>query len=255
VNFNYFDYKETEEIKWSAKEGDHITFIGDLNTKLINNLMMKTPNDFMVINYSKITQKTIDKLRKLVGFALFELLDTHLSETVRDELAYPLESVALTKDEMMGRIEEVSRRLKLDKKLETSPEFLSVSEKAKLLIGSVLIAKPKIIVIDNLLCLLDKDDLQTVVEYLNDYTENKGIIFNFTTKIEESLLGNNVVITNDKTVVVSGKTISVLNEEKLLKRIGVNLPFIILLNKYLKDYELINRYILDYKELAGAIWR
>lgn len=255
MNFNYFDYKETEEIKWSAKEGDHITFIGELNNKIINNIMMRTPNDYMVINYSKITEKTIDKLRKLVGFALFDLIDTHLSETVRDELAYTLESVAFSKDEMMKRIEEISRRLKLDKKLEISPEFLSVSEKAKLLIASVLIAKPKIILIDNLLSLLDEEDLQLVINYLKDYTDNKGIIFNFTTEIEEALLGNNVVITNDKTVVVSGQTMSVLNEEKLLKRIGVNLPFIILLNKYLKDYELINRYILDYKELAGAIWK
>lgn len=255
MNFNYFEYMENDEIKFGAKESEYITFIGNLNTKLMNNIMMKTPNNFMVLNFSKIAERNIDKLRKLVGFAFFDLIDTHLGETVRDELAYSLESQALTKDEMNSRIEEISRRLKLDKKLEISPELLNISEKAKLLIGSVLIARPKILVIDNLLKLLDMNDFKEVIEYLKDYKNNGGIIFNFTSEIEESLLGDYLIISNDKTIVVSGKTLSVLNEEKLLKRIGVNLPFIVLLNKYLKDYELIDNYYLDYNELVGAIWK
>jgi len=47
---------------------------------------------------------------------------------------------------------------------------------------------------------------------------------------------------------------SVLNEEKLMKRLGYSLPFVIQLNKYLKDYELIRDYNLSYESLVKSIW-
>ena len=56
-------------------------------------------------------------------------------------------------------------------------------------------------------------------------------------------------------IVMSGKTMSVLNEEKIMKRLDINLPFIVLLNKYLIDYNLIDNYILDYTSLGGALWK
>ena len=56
-------------------------------------------------------------------------------------------------------------------------------------------------------------------------------------------------------LVCDGKTLSVLNEEKLLKRLGIGLPFIIELNKYLMDYGLINKYYLNYKKLVSAVWK
>ena len=48
---------------------------------------------------------------------------------------------------------------------------------------------------------------------------------------------------------------NLLNEEKIMKRLGINLPFIVLLNKYLIDYNLIDNYILDYTSLGGALWK
>ena len=52
-----------------------------------------------------------------------------------------------------------------------------------------------------------------------------------------------------------GKTLSVLNEEKILRRLGLGLPFIVELNKYLMDYKLIDKYYLTNKKLVGAIWK
>ena len=48
---------------------------------------------------------------------------------------------------------------------------------------------------------------------------------------------------------------SVLNEEKLLKRFGIGLPFMIELSKYLMDYGMIDKYYLTNEKLVGAIWK
>lgn len=255
MNFNLIDYIENKELSFGAKAGEYITFIGESNNRIVKNIIFITPNNYLTVNFAKITTKNVDKLRKQISLASFDFLEINLAETVKDTLAYPLESLALPKNEIIEKIDRIGSRLKLSNKMEINPNFLSLSSKAKLLIASALIANPKILVIDNLLKCLDKDDFELVKNYLDEYKNNNGIILNFTSEIEESILGDQIIITDKEKVLISGKTLSVLNEEKLLKRIGIGLPFIILLNKYLKDYELINNYILNYDELAGELWK
>ena len=73
--------------------------------------------------------------------------------------------------------------------------------------------------------------------------------------MEETLYGDKIIIINDKMTVCEGKTLSVLNEEKLLKRLGLGLPFIVELNKYFMDYGMIDKYYLTNEKLVGALWK
>ena len=67
--------------------------------------------------------------------------------------------------------------------------------------------------------------------------------------------GDRIIIIEDNFLVCDGKTLSVLNEEKLLKRLGIGLPFIIELNKYFMDYGISNKYYLSNDKLVGALWK
>ena len=156
---------------------------------------------------------------------------------------------------MASRIDELCKDFRLTKLLEESPKSISLSSKVKLSIARSLITKPKILVLDNILSSLDEKDLKLVTNNLQKYVYDGGIILNFTTEIEETLLGSKIIITNEDKIVISGYTLSVLNEEKIMKRLGYSLPFIILLNKYLKDYELINYYVFTYERLVSEIWK
>ena len=53
--------------------------------------------------------------------------------------------------------------------------------------------------------------------------------------LETIIRKDKIYVIYDKKLVCEGKTLSVLNEEKLLKRLGISLPFIIDLNKYFMD--------------------
>ena len=65
----------------------------------------------------------------------------------------------------------------------------------------------------------------------------------------------NTIITNNNELIAEGSTKSVLNEEKLMKKLGLGLPFIIELNKLLMDYEIIKKYELDMEKLVDKIWK
>jgi hypothetical protein len=62
-----------------------------------------------------------------------------------------------------------------------------------------------------------------------------------------------IVIYNDK-LLYYDEVLNVLSNEKIMKRIGLGLPFIVELNKYLMDYGLIDNYYLSNKKLVGALW-
>lgn len=253
MDLNYLIYTD-ENISFKLKPGDFVTFLGEKNKTIVDNLLFPKDSTNITINNNQITNKNLDELRNNVGFATLEQLNVFVAETVRDELAFNLESKAYNINEMKSEIKKMSEVFALNKYLEKSPSTLDMSTKALLSIARVLISKPRVLVIDNILEYLDRDDMEVIKAILNEYNK-EGIVLNFTTNIEETLLGKNIIVTDKNKILIEGETLSVLNEEKIMKRLGYGLPFIVALNKYLKDYDLINKYYLNYEELGGAIWK
>ena len=232
MNLDYFIYNENEQINFKSKQNNYITFYGELNEHLIKNIMLINENDYITLNFSKASKKNITKYYKLTRMSSYTFINTHHAETVIDELAFPLESLSFKKSDIKQKLEILSTKFNFDNYLEVSPSSLPTSKKAVLNIMCSLVTEPKLLVLDNILSSLDKSDLDITLNVLND----------------------EIIITDKEKIIVSGKTMSVLNEEKIMKRLGLGLPFIVMLNKYLIDYNLIDKYILDYKLLGGKLW-
>jgi energy-coupling factor transport system ATP-binding protein len=197
----------------------------------------------------------MDIIRRRVGFVLYKHLNIFVGETVKDEIVFGLESLAMSKDDITQILASECRLFKLDELLERDPNSLGSSDKVKMKILSALIVKPNVLVIDNIMCELDYEDKLLVFDILKEYSKNGMIIINFTNDIEEALFGDKVIVIYDKKVICEGKTMSVLNEEKILKRLNVGLPFIVELSKYFMDYGMIDKYYLTNEKLIGALWK
>jgi ABC-type lipopolysaccharide export system ATPase subunit len=130
---------------------------------------------------------------------------------------------------------------------------LDINEKIKLEIMLNLLSKSDVIVLYSILSLLDYNDYKLITEILKR-TKDK-IILNLTCNINEAIIGDEILIINEDKLISYDKTLNVLKEEKILKRLGLGLPFIIELNRYLMDYELIDKYYLTNAKLVGALWK
>ena len=250
---NILDYKDGS-FNFSIKSGEIVTFYGQCNN-IISNLMFKNKNDFVSIEGLSINNKNLDVLRNNVRFVDVDYMDIFNSETIMDELAFPLENAAMNKKEMKEKVEAIAGKFNFKKINTTAPLSLDSSSRALLQIGCALIVEPKVIVLNNVLCFLNRDDLALVLAAFSEFIKNGGCILNFTSDIEESLFGSRIIVLGSDKILIEGETLGVLNEEKIMKRLGIGLPFVISLSKYLKDYELIDRYYLDYKSLGGALWK
>ena len=130
--------------------------------------------------------------------------------------------------------------------------LLTKLDELKLNILSNLDLNKQIFVFFNVLTYLDANFQEKLINYLK--SNNKRII-NYTTQIEETLLLDYLVIMHENAIIMEGAKELVLKEEKILKKLGFNLPFIVELSSGLKYYGLINKIYFNSKELVDELWK
>ena len=129
---------------------------------------------------------------------------------------------------------------------------LTEFDELKLKILSCLNSNNKVFVFMNVLTYLDNDFKERLIRYLK--LGNKRII-NYTTDIEETLLLDYIVVIHENKVIMEGKKELVLQEEKILKKLGFNLPFVVELSNGLKYYGLVTKTYFNNKELVDDLWK
>lgn len=251
----FFSYKESEGLSFTVNKKTFLTILGDKNKTIVDNIMFKNKNNYMTINYIKINEKQVNKLRQNINFVSNEHLNVFVGETVKDEIAYGMENQGVSKQNMMEFISKKSVLYKIEDLLDKDPYSLGASDKVKVKIVSTLAYNPKILVLYEIFSELDLIDKRIVTKLLKEYVDEGNIVINFTSDVNETLYGDKIIIINKDKVVIEGNTLSVLNEDRLLKRLGIGLPFIVDLNKYLMDYGLINKYELDMERLVDKLWK
>ncbi len=251
----YLIYKENENIKFSLYESDFVTFLCSTKNNVIDNLILKKNNADILLNNVNIKDMTKPSIRREISYILNQDLNIFTSETVEDEIAFGLESLSIPRSEMKEIIHLKAREYKLEDYLKKSPYSLGISDKVKLKILSILVCKPKILVLENVISELDYNDALKVVDLLHEYTEDGNIVINYSSDIEESVYGNRIIVLNDGQIAIDGKTSSVLKEEKILKKLGFGLPLELELNRYLIDYGIIKKECSDIEKLVTSIWK
>jgi len=112
--------------------------------------------------------------------------------------------------------------------------------------------KYKKVIFFNVLSNLSFEELKKLYVYLNS---NNILFINVTNNMEEVLHTKNLIIYDKDKILAEGNTLELLSNEKLIKRLGFNLPFIVELSTYLKDYNLTNKIYLDKESLIGDLWK
>lgn len=125
--------------------------------------------------------------------------------------------------------------------------------------GEVIVTNPlnlklvnsSFVVLNDVLRYLKEKDVHLFLKKLED---NNIHFVNITSKIEEVLYSQKLIVYTDNKVQIEGPVVSVLKEEKILKNLGFSLPFIYDLSLQLNYYGLIDSIYLDEKVLVDKLW-
>lgn len=128
---------------------------------------------------------------------------------------------------------------------------LNEQDKIKLLFCLKLSSKGDIVIIDNLLNKLNCHNKDIIVKILNKLKIN---VINMTNNMEDTLLGENIIIMDKGKIMLNDKKENIFMKYDDIKKIGLDLPFIVDLSIKLKYYGLVNKIYFNMEELIGAIW-
>lgn len=125
------------------------------------------------INVSGLRNSNVYKLRRKIGvvFQDFKLLP---KLTVYENVAYPLESYGVDKNETKNRVLKAVERVGLKNKLRSYPNQLSGGEQQRVCIARAIVNEPKLIICDEPTGDLDPKMSKEIMDVINNINKELG---------------------------------------------------------------------------------
>lgn len=192
------------------------------------------PKEGEVLIEGKNTKKKEDFLdiRKKVGIVFQNPENQIIFNSVEDEMKFPLENLKIEDKET--KIKEALKKVGLEGKEKQEAYTLSLGQKQRLTIATVLAMETKYIVLDEPTAMLDpkgKEEIYKIVQALKK--EGYSIIY-ITNIIDEILLSDEIWIMDEGRIINSFSKKDILEHIEEIRKSDIKIPEIIELLEQLK---------------------
>ncbi|MFQ6126296.1 MAG: ABC transporter ATP-binding protein [Candidatus Heimdallarchaeota archaeon] len=248
VSFTYkgSDRPALKNINLTVKQGEIVMISGPAGagkTTLCNTLNGLVPHFFrgklsgkVVIQGLETKKHTIAYLSHRVGLLFQDPAAQLVAPTVEDEVAFGAENYGISREEIMARVKEAMKMVRIEKYATHSPHRLSGGEQQACALAAVAAMRPQIYVLDEPTSNLDPIGSFHVLELVTELArrENKTIII-VEHKMEELLpLIDRLIILNEGEIILEGPPRELLENVDRMDQIGLKPPQVTLLAERLQ---------------------
>lgn len=232
VSYSYLDkYIALKNVSMNIGEGERLALLGANGSGKSTLLMLLAglffPNkgilNFMggALNEDKFLDPAFQKLfRSRVGI-VFQNPDIQLfNSNVKDEILFGLLQLGLPEDEINRRLEDSISLMAIKHLEDRHPQYLSIGEKKRVAIASVLAMEPDIFLLDEPTAGLDPRTTRHLIDTINKLSEKGRTIITATQDIHivSEIAGRAIVLSEEKTLVKDGGVHDVLQDKELLEK-------------------------------------
>lgn len=170
----------------------------------------------------EITQNNLPKIRAAVGLVFQDPDDQLFSPTVFDDVAFGPIYQGLPEKEVRARVADALDAVHMKEYAQRVSHHLSVGQKKRIAIATVLSMQPEILVLDEPSAGLDPRARRDLINLLRELPQTMLIATHDLHMVAE-LLPRTIVMDHGQ-VVADGKTNAILNDDALLKLHGLEKP-------------------------------
>lgn len=178
---------------------------------------------YVLIEDMEVNRKTMEHIRKKVGLVFQDPDDQIFSSTVYEDLAFGLNNMGLSKEEIEKRITDIADIFQIKEVLNKNTFHLSYGQKKKVAIAGVLVMEPDVIVLDEPIAFLDPATKGKICDIL-DGLHSKGHTIIITTHNIDFAVewADELVIMNEGKVLQQGNK-RILLDKDLVKKANIDL--------------------------------
>jgi cobalt/nickel transport system ATP-binding protein len=227
LSFSYPDEtKALENINFSLEEGESLGIIGPNGagkSTLLLHLNGVLKKDGAVRIFGEVIGKqNIKKIRRKVGLVFQDPNDQLFMPTVFDDVAFGPLNLGMEKEKIKEKVTSALSQLGLTGYKTKNPSHLSLGEKKKVSLATVLVLEPQIIVLDEPTANLDPGSKKSFIHTLKKINKTKIIASHDMDSIYD--LCTRIMLMNKGRIVAQGNAENILQDKELLEANNLEVP-------------------------------
>lgn len=260
LTFSYGNSVIFNDLSLEVSEGTICTVLGSTGSgksSLARILMgLEDAHGYIKIHGLYLNPKNIQEIRTKTGI-LYENPELEfITEKVGEEISFSFKNLGYSKDKIKEETKKISQDFYIEHLLSRNIYQLSAGEKQLVALVAQLASRPKMLVLDEALSMLDKVLKKKVWNQLKKYQQEQAMtIIHFTDDSEDALEGTNVLILSEGKIVLQGDKKEVFQSEKVFTTNQLELPFFANLSSKLQYYNTITSPQIELEQLVNAIWK
>lgn len=224
LSYSYPDSREAlHDIHLKIQSGEKVGIIGPNGagkSTLIFHLNGILKSDGKIkINGLHLSRENLKRIRSMVGIVFQNPDDQLFSPTVLEDVAYGPIYQGLKEEEVVQRVKQALHAVHMDEFEERAPFHLSIGEKKRIAIATVLSMNPEILVFDEPSAGLDPKARRELIELLDEYHQTM-IIASHDLDLIKQLTERTIVLAGGK-VKADGVTRKILSDQDILNENGL----------------------------------
>jgi cobalt transport protein ATP-binding subunit len=227
LHFSYHDHHAAlKGVSFELCEGDKVALVGPngagKSTLMLHLNGILTGQGDVVVGNARLTRDNLPAIRAMVGLVFQNPDDQLFSPTVFEDVAFGPLHMGLSRDEVTARVESALNAVRMSNYRDRLSHHLSVGEKKRIAIATVLSMNPQILVLDEPSAGLDPRARRTLINLLRELPITM-LVSTHDMKLVEELFPRTIVM-DEGLIVADGMTKEILADVKLLEAHGLEKP-------------------------------
>ena len=250
-----------ENLNLEVKQGEFVAIIGHNGSgkstlsKNLNAILVPTEGDIYIDGMNTKDEAKLWDIRQTAGM-VFQNPDNQIVATiVEEDVAFGPENLGIEPKVIRQRVEESLKSVGIYELKDRQPHLLSGGQKQRVAIAGIIAMRPKCIIFDEATAMLDPSGRKEVMNVIKKLNKEENITtLHITHYMEEAVQADRVVVVDKGKKLLEGTPKEVFKNVDLLKKIGLDVPYMTELAGLLREEGLdIDDDILTVDEMVDKL--
>ena len=225
-------FRAIDNLNLEVKQGEFVAIIGHNGSgkstlsKNLNAILVPTKGDIYIDGMNTKDEAKLWDIRQTAGM-VFQNPDNQIVATiVEEDVAFGPENLGIEPKVIRQRVEESLKSVGIYELKDRQPHLLSGGQKQRVAIAGIIAMRPKCIIFDEATAMLDPSGRKEVMNVIKKLNKEENITtLHITHYMEEAVQADRVVVIDKGKKLLEGTPKEVFKNVDLLKKIGLDVPY------------------------------